>query len=67
MVPALGWIKPAIALSKVVLPQPEGPSKAAIWPAPKLNERLSRIFRLPNSTSRFLISTDVMINSLTQS
>ncbi len=47
--------------------QIQNSSYRALKNGTKLNERLSRIFRLPNSTSRFLISTDVMINSLTQS
>jgi hypothetical protein len=48
-------------LSKVVLPHPEGPSRAAISPEFKLNERLSRTFLAPNETSRFLISSDVIL------
>jgi len=47
MVPALGAMSPAIMRRHVVLPQPLGPSRETISPAPILSETSSTAVNLP--------------------
>src|SRR5271170_6986580 len=53
--PPLGVTKPAIALSSVDLPQPDGPSSETNSPRRTVRLRLSTATTLPKRTSRFSI------------
>ena len=51
-------------LSSVDFPQPDGPSRAAIWPSANEKERSSRIKRLPKETFRCEISSELIFRLL---
>ena len=54
--PELGFSTPAIILSEVDLPQPEGPRRQVTWPELILKEIPSTTHNLPNDRDRFFTS-----------
>src|SRR5665647_2615089 len=58
--PSCGCSSPAIARSSVVLPLPEGPSRATTWPGVTLSETPLRISLSPRRRRRSLTTRSAM-------